>query len=60
MGDPALAKRKAMCLRPEKIAFRTEGQARRFLRRRGLLDEAEPYRCGCGAWHTTTRPEADR
>lgn len=57
-GDPALAKRKPMCLRPEKLAFRSEYAALRYLRRRELIDEQEPYRCSCGAWHTTTKIEA--
>lgn len=55
MSDPALTKTRAVCPHPEKIAFPSERGARRYLRQHGLIDEREPYRCGCGSWHTTTR-----
>jgi hypothetical protein len=55
MGDPALTKTRPVCPRPEKSAFKTAASVRRFLRRHELIDVQEPYRCGCGMWHTTTK-----
>lgn len=55
MSDPALTKTRVICPHPEKIAFPTQRGARRYLRDHELIDTREPYRCGCGRWHTTTK-----
>lgn len=59
MSDPALVKPRVICPHPEKIAFPTLRGARSYLRKHGLIDEREPYRCGCGKWHTTTKKADD-
>jgi hypothetical protein len=41
------------CRRPDKVAYLTKAEAKKFLKRqRGISRKGmEPYRCECGAWH---------
>ncbi|WP_262365365.1 hypothetical protein [Gordonia sp. OPL2] len=49
------------CPTPEKHAFRAENLARdgivRIRRERGVRAELRCYRCVCGSWHITSRPQ---
>ncbi|MDL9946174.1 hypothetical protein QSJ19_11315 [Gordonia sp. ABSL11-1] len=49
------------CPTPEKHAFRAENLARdgiaRIRQERGVRAELRSYRCVCGSWHITSRPQ---